>query len=79
MTSLPEFDNDEVEDILAVVEAFLDELLEEFDTDNEKVGAIASNIVMSLALLRQVKADSEVIAWLNSVVHSWVSFSEALH
>jgi len=79
MTSLQVFDNESVEDILAVVEAYLDELLEEFDSDYEKIGAIASNVVMSLAVLRQVKPDKEVVAWLNSIVHSWSSASESVH
>ena len=63
--------NDDINDLLDLVEVYVEELLEEFDTDAERIGALAANIAMSLGVLRQSKSDAEVVGWLNTVVNTW--------
>jgi hypothetical protein len=80
MTYLADYDNKEmVEEIISIVEVFVEELLEEFDTDPEKIGALGANVSMSLTLLCRAKGEQAVLAWLNGIVRTWSDNNGMLH
>lgn len=80
MTYPADYDNQEmVEEIISVVEVFIEELMEEFDTDQEKIGALGANVSMSLSVLCQARGEQQVLIWLNNLVKTWGDNNGMLH